>query len=160
MLLYVALGTRLGWLPPVSLNASIHTNIQDARTSLLQVDIFFSFIKLTFSFVCVLLCSCAILALLCPPRLYLLRHPVVLLLQILPQMDGNWVIVRRHILGEVRHLEFWHSDVGNRDIGINTISGHVCRWCYAKGRSLMFFSSCTYMCYTLHAIRCVCVYKV
>lgn len=71
---YVAWGTRFGsGSPPVSLNAFIHTNTRSTHVS---TSIFFTFIKLTFSFVCVLLCSCAVLALLCVSRLYLLRHPV------------------------------------------------------------------------------------
>lgn len=53
---------------------------------------------------------------------------------IISQVDGNWVAVWQYLFGEVRHLELWSFDVGNRNTGLDTISRHCCSRCHAKGK--------------------------
>lgn len=60
---------------------------------------------------------------------------------IISQVDGNRVAVWQYLLGEVRHLELWSFDVGNRNTGLDTISRHCCSRCHAKGKQTSFASS-------------------
>lgn len=48
-------------------------------------------------------------------------------------MDGYRVTLRQYILRKIRHLELWHSDVGNRNLGVHTISWDIGGRCYEKG---------------------------
>lgn len=43
------------------------------------------------------------------------------------QVDGTRESVRQYILCQIRHLELWRVDLGNRDFGIDPVSWTSCR---------------------------------
>lgn len=60
---------------------------------------------------------------------------------IILQVDGNWVAVWQYLFGEVRYLEFWHFDVGNRNTRLDTISRHCCSRSHEEGKQTCFATS-------------------